>query len=84
MGFIDGIDIDWEFPGGLGADPDKGNPSVDGKNYEYLVKELRAALDKLGEKQNKHYELTTAIGVGPAQLTNWAKSAKIKDIMPYL
>ena len=20
MGFVDGVDIDWEFPGGLGAD----------------------------------------------------------------
>ena len=55
MGFIDGVDIDWEFPGGLGADEGKGDPSVDGKNYERLVIEMRAALDKLGERQKKHY-----------------------------
>ena len=82
--FIDGIDIDWEFPGGLGADFGVGDPGVDGKNYEFLIMELRSGLDKLAQKQKKYYELTTAIGVGPSQLRNWALSSKIKDIMPYL
>ena len=48
MGFVDGIGIDWEFPGGLGADKDVGDPKVDGANYINLIKELREALDDLG------------------------------------
>ena len=65
MGFIDGLGIDWEFPGGLGADKDVGNPKVDGANYISLIQELREALDDLGKKNGKSYMLTTAIGVGP-------------------
>jgi len=45
MFFVDGIDIDWEFPGGLGLDADVGDASVDASNYLELMKELRAALD---------------------------------------
>ena len=48
MGFIDGLGIDWEYPGGLGADKDVGNPKVDGANYINLIKELRESLDDLG------------------------------------
>jgi len=65
MFFVDGVDVDWEFPGGLGADADKGNPAVDGANYFDLIKEMREALDELGEPCDKHYELSNAIGVGP-------------------
>jgi len=48
MFFVDGVDVDWEFPGGEGADADKGDPAVDGANYFDLIKELREALDDLG------------------------------------
>jgi len=65
MFFVDGVDIDWEFPGGLGLDADKGDPSVDANNYYYLIKEMREALDDLGSPVGKHFELSNAIGVGP-------------------
>jgi|GEM_PF-4975586 len=84
MGFVDGADIDWEFPGGLGLDADKGDKSVDGRNFTNLVRELRAALDELGEKKARQFELTTAIGVGPNQLANWAVSSQISEMLPYL
>lgn len=84
MQFVDGIDLDFEFPGGEGLDAGKGSPQ-DGANYLYLVKELRAKLDTLATTNaHKRYELTTAIGVGPAQLRNWAASSRIGDMMPYL
>ena len=41
----DGIDIDYEYPGGGGVDPDKGNAAIDGANYITMMTELRAALD---------------------------------------
>ncbi|MEN7538272.1 glycosyl hydrolase family 18 protein [Aurantiacibacter flavus] len=84
MGFVDGVDIDWEFPGGLGADAGVGDASVDGANYVALVKEMRTALDALGAQNGHDYELTTAIGVGPDKLANFGLSANIADMMPYV
>ena len=61
--FFDGVDIDWEFPGGNGANPKLGKPT-DGATYVTLMKELRAMLDKLSAEYGKPYELTSAIGAG--------------------
>ncbi len=81
---IDGIDMDFEFPGGLGLDTDKGNPSVDGAAYLEFMKEMREALDALGEEKDRYYELTAAIGLGEQQLANWAQSSKIGDFLKYI
>ncbi len=81
---IDGIDMDFEFPGGLGLDTDKGNPSVDGAAYLEFMKEMRVALDELGEEKGRDYELTAAIGLGEQQLANWAQSSKIGDFLQYI
>ncbi|WP_429174580.1 glycosyl hydrolase family 18 protein [Aeromonas salmonicida] len=61
--FFDGVDIDWEFPGGQGANPDLGNAS-DGETYVLLMKELRAMLDELSAETGRTYELTSAISAG--------------------
>ncbi|MCK5818930.1 MAG: hypothetical protein KAH18_06680, partial [Psychromonas sp.] len=85
MAFVDGVDIDWEFPGGSGADANVGDIKNDGENYVLLVKELRAALDKLGTKHERYYELTAALGVGLDKLDNFkASGATIKELLPYL
>ena len=62
--FYDGVDIDWEFPGGDGANPHLGNPELDGQAYIDLMKELRDMLDQLSAQTGKTYELTSAIGAG--------------------
>ncbi|MGR5266604.1 glycosyl hydrolase family 18 protein [Vibrio astriarenae] len=62
--FYDGVDIDWEFPGGDGAAPDLGDPINDGPAYIALMRELRAMLDELEAENGRTYELTSAIGVG--------------------
>ncbi|NRF28135.1 glycoside hydrolase [Vibrio coralliilyticus] len=62
--FFDGVDIDYEFPGGGGANPNLGDKENDGQTYVTLLKELREMLDELGEKNNRHYELASAINVG--------------------
>ncbi|MEZ8862213.1 glycosyl hydrolase family 18 protein [Vibrio sp. 10N.247.311.51] len=62
--FYDGVDIDWEFPGGGGAAPDLGDPVNDGPAYIALMAELRVMLDELEAENGRTYELTSAIGVG--------------------
>ena len=62
--FYDGVDIDWEFPGGDGPNPDIGDPINDGPAYVALMQELRAMLDKLEAETGRTYELTSDIGAG--------------------
>ncbi|MGY4025716.1 glycosyl hydrolase family 18 protein [Aeromonas rivuli] len=61
--FFDGVDIDWEFPGGQGANPSLGGPN-DGATYVTLMKELRTMLDELEASTGRQYELTSAISAG--------------------
>ncbi|MBW3695126.1 chitinase [Vibrio sp. T187] len=62
--FYDGVDIDWEFPGGGGENANLGDPVNDGPAYIALMQELRAMLDELQAETGRTYELTSAIGVG--------------------
>jgi chitinase len=61
---FDGVDIDWEFPGGGGASVGLGS-SDDGQAYVVLMKDLREALDGLSKETGRDYELTSAIGAAP-------------------
>lgn len=61
--FFDGVDIDWEYPGGNGAHPTLGDKERDGELYVTLMKELREMLDELSTETGRTYELTSAIGV---------------------
>ncbi|AAS82706.1 ORF32 [Agrotis segetum granulovirus] len=62
--FFDGLDIDWEFPGGKGANPELGDPEKDGVTYVQLLKELREMLNDLSKETGKKYQLTSAISAG--------------------
>ena len=65
---LDGLDIDWEFPGQLGA----GNHfrPEDKHNYTLLFKELRKRFDKEEKVLHRHLFLTTATGAASAFLEN--------------
>ncbi|AAR28821.1 chitA [Leucania separata nucleopolyhedrovirus] len=74
--FFDGVDVDWEFPGGKGANPDLGDPDRDGATYVTLLTELRDMLDELSAATNRSYLLTSAISAGydKIQVVDYARA----------
>jgi GH18 family chitinase len=78
--FFDGIDIDWEFPGGEGANTNLGSES-DYQGYADLMKDLRTGLNELENSTGKEYELTSAIGSGPARIdaVNYTEAHQYMD-----
>jgi chitinase len=66
---FDGIDVDWEYPGGGGLETNVYRPE-DKQNYTLLLAELRKQLEAKGQPENKHYLLTIAAPVGPAIYAN--------------
>jgi GH18 family chitinase len=61
---FDGVDIDWEFPGGDGLPGNVTDPS-DGRNYTLLLQEIRNSLNALTARTRKSYLLTIASGANP-------------------
>ncbi|WP_158174861.1 glycosyl hydrolase family 18 protein [Grimontia hollisae] len=78
--FYDGVDIDWEYPGGSGANPNLGDPAKDGDTYAILMQDLRAMLDELSAETGRTYELTSAVGVGYDKI----EDVNYVDAVPYM
>jgi len=83
---LDGIDIDWEYPGLPGA----GNPHApyDGRNFTLLLRELRTALDALGAETGRPQSLAIASGGFPdylaaSEIGEWQASLDYIAIMAY-
>ena len=81
---FDGIDIDWEYPGGGGNSQKvlKGAQAQNEKQvFKLLMQELRAGLDKLEQNTGRDYQLTAAISGSTAktQAIDWQKTIPFMD-----
>lgn len=76
---LDGVDIDWEYPGQRG-DNNKFRPE-DKENFTLMFVELRRELDKLSTETGKKYLLTAALGASKNFIahTEMDKVAKLLD-----
>ena len=78
--FYDGVDIDWEYPGGYGANRALGDVVRDRQTYTDLMRELRAMLDRMELHTGRRYHLTSAVGAGPDKVAR----VDYKAVEPYM
>lgn len=76
---LDGVDIDWEYPGFKGED--NVFRTEDRENFTLMFKALREELDRLSKKTGKKYLLTTAVPdfTSFLQKTDMGKAAEYMD-----
>jgi chitinase len=70
-GVFDGIDIDWEYPGGGGNAGNTESPD-DQKNFTLLLAEFRKQMDALSKTTGKQYYLSVAISAAPSKIAQTA------------
>lgn len=78
---LDGVDIDWEYPGQRG-DNNKFRPE-DKQNFTLMFIELRKELDKLSTETGKKYLLTAALGASKNFIIN-TEMAEVAKLLDYL
>lgn len=79
---LDGIDIDWEYPGKPGFKGNVYRPE-DKQNYTLLFRDLRHALDSLAKLTGKKYIVSTAAG-GFASYLNDTEMGKASQYLDYI
>ncbi len=79
---LDGVDIDWEYPGIPGEDGNVYRPE-DKQNYTLMFQALRASLDSLEKETGGKYLLTTAVG-GGRNFIEHTEMAKAQQYLDYV
>ncbi|SKB43685.1 glycoside hydrolase family 18 protein [Daejeonella lutea] len=79
---LDGVDIDWEYPGMRGEEGNVYRPE-DKQNFTMMFEEIRAELDKLSAETGKKYLLTAAVG-GSKSFVNNTEMDKVGKILDYI
>ena len=79
---FDGVDIDWEYPGGGGLGSNVSRPS-DKQNFTALLTELRNQLNAAGTANGKKYYLSIAAPAGPDKIAN-IELAKIAAVLDWI
>lgn len=78
---LDGVDIDWEYPGLRGED-NVFRPE-DKQNFTLMFKAIRESLDVLSQKTGKTYLVTTAIPLFE-EFRNVTEMAKASEYLDYV
>jgi chitinase len=78
---LDGIDIDWEYPGMIG-DSNTYRPE-DKQHYTLLFKDLRQSLDSLNHITHMKYYVTTAVG-GSQDYIDHTEMDKVQQYADYI
>ncbi|MDQ0639597.1 GH18 family chitinase [Pedobacter sp. W3I1] len=76
---LDGVDIDWEYPGIAGEEGNVFRPE-DKQNFTLILKELRLELDSLEKKSQTKKLLTIAVG----GFTNFIRHTEMDKVQQYL
>jgi chitinase len=78
---MDGIDIDWEYPGQVG----NGNihRPEDKENYTLMFRDIRRELDTLERETGKKLLLTTAVGASKSYI-NHTEMGKAQQYLNYI
>ncbi len=75
---LDGLDIDWEYPG-MRGDGNVFRPA-DRDNYTLLLRDLRTAMNQLSRETGIHYQLTTAVGA----FSEFIQKTAMKEVQRYV
>ena len=79
---LDGVDIDWEYPGMRGEEGNIFRPE-DKQNFTLMFKALRAELDILENETSKKYLLTAAVG-GSKSFIEHTDMGALQQYMDYI
>ncbi len=76
---IDGIDIDWEYPGFK----ETGGSAADRQNFTLLLREIRDSLHALETQTGREFLLTAAFGVAPTRMAEieWSAVTPLLDFI---